>query len=284
MVDRSLNSIVATDGRNSHLLTHTAGLAYESYSPLHTRYRKFCNEPLGLATTVQVFGGAPLLYEPGTMWMYSPSVDWAGKLIERVSHQSLEEYMKKNIWAPLGVSDISFWPDAKPSMKSRKAEMSVRNASGALAHDVGSQLYTSAQDCFGGHGAWASMQAYFEILQSIMRDDEILLKRESTKVMFEPQLSKESRDSMKKLWSIPAATQAFVGEFPHGIATDWGIGGMLLREATEGWRRKDTLVWSGMPNLCWVRLTSMIGFVSVADVLCSSLTMKRAYVACMEAR
>ncbi|KAK4696536.1 hypothetical protein P7C71_g1395, partial [Lecanoromycetidae sp. Uapishka_2] len=133
----------------------------------------------------------------------------------------------------------------------RKADMATRDARGKLVHDDGPQLNDGAEDCFGGHGASASMPDYLEILKSILKDDERLLKKETTAIMFQPQLSDESREAMKKLWSIPAATKYFVGEFPQGVATDWGIGGLLIREAIEGWRRRNTLVWSGLPNLFW---------------------------------
>lgn len=59
--------------------------------------------------TVEEKATLPLLFEPGTGWMYGCGLEWVGKLIERVNNVSLEEYMKKNIWEPLGIKDISFW-------------------------------------------------------------------------------------------------------------------------------------------------------------------------------
>jgi CubicO group peptidase (beta-lactamase class C family) len=193
------------------------------------RYRKDRNEEIGAGSTVLSFAGAPLLYELGTKWLYSTSMDWAGKLVERITGVTLEEYMKKNIRAPLGITDITFWPDTNPTLKAGKADMTVRNTpEGEIVHDGGPQLYNGAEDCFGGHGPWASMPNYLKILQSTLQDDEKLLKKETSKIMFEPQLSVESREAMKQTWNIPAATKLFVGEFPQGIATDWGIEGLLL--------------------------------------------------------
>lgn len=264
-------------------MTHSAGLSYERLSPKLARYRKQRNEPLGTGPTVPILGSAPLLYEPGTKWMYSTSIDWAGKLIERITGETLEKYMNKNIWQPLGITEITFWPDKNPKLKSRKADMTIRDPHGKLVHDNGPQLTAGAKDCFGGHGASASMPDYLKILQSILKDDEKLLKKETTAIMFQPQLSTESREAMKKLWSVPAASSMFVGEFPHGIATDWGIGGLLIRDTTEGWRRKDTLVWSGLPNLFWVCLKFLRLWVILMDV--SSLLIGRlVFVACLGAR
>jgi len=91
------------------------------------RYRKDRNEEIGAGSTVLSFAGAPLLYEPGTKWLYSTSMDWAGKLVERITGVRLEEYMKKDIWAPLGTTDITFWPETNPTLKAGKADMTVRN-------------------------------------------------------------------------------------------------------------------------------------------------------------
>jgi len=84
------------DTSNSHLLTHSAGLAYDAFSPLLMRYRKDRNEEIGAGSTVPSFAGSSLLYEPGTKWLYSTSMDWAGKLVERTTGVTLEEYISKS--------------------------------------------------------------------------------------------------------------------------------------------------------------------------------------------
>jgi methyl acetate hydrolase len=48
---------------------------------------------------------APLLFDPGTRWEYGISFDWLGKLVERVSGQSLEVHFRDHISAPLGMSE-----------------------------------------------------------------------------------------------------------------------------------------------------------------------------------
>ena len=196
----------------------------------------------------------PLLYEPGTGWRYSTSMDWAGKLVERLTGKTLEEYMSTNIWGRLGITDITFWPKSKAGMAERMAGMSVRDRkTGALTHEMESIESTAgAKDCFGGHGAYASMPSFMKILQSLLRDDEVLLKWETARTMFEPQLTEESREAMRVLWEDQASARYFVGEFEPQVRKDWGLGGLLVRDGTEGWRRRNTLVWSGLPNLFWV--------------------------------
>lgn len=52
----------------------------------------------------------PLVYEPGTSYCYSISIDWAGFFVERITGQSLEEYFQENIFKPCGMSSTSFLP------------------------------------------------------------------------------------------------------------------------------------------------------------------------------
>lgn len=37
------------------------------------------------------FGDLPLMYEPGSSWAYSAGIDWAGRLVKRLSHMTLEQ-------------------------------------------------------------------------------------------------------------------------------------------------------------------------------------------------
>ena len=221
-------------------------------SPLLHRYQRSVSAPTEFRSVNDM--ATPLLYEPGTGWRYGTSMDWAGKLVERLTGKTLEEYMSTNIWGRLGITDITFWPKSKPGMAERTAGMSTRDRkTGALKHEMESIESTAgAKDCFGGHGAYASVPSFMKILQSLLRDDDVLLKRETTRIMFEPQLTDESREAMKVLWEDKANTGLFVGEFEPQIRKDWGLGGLLVMDGTEGWRRKNTLVWSGLPNLFWV--------------------------------
>ena len=240
--------------KGSHLLTHSAGLCYLMMSQRVQRYRKHTkNFKMATGATVEECCTQPLIYEPGTSWLYSTSIDWAGKLVERITAQTLEEYMKANIWHPLGIKDITFWPEQQ-HMKHRMASLTVRDEeTGKVIHDLDGAKMPGGKDCFGGHGAFASMPDYFKILRSLLLDDGIILERSTAAQMFQPQLTKESQEAQKQLMAKPENTALFVGEFPKRVPLDWGIGGILTREADEGWRGKNTLMWSGLPNLFWVR-------------------------------
>ena len=152
-------------------------------------------------------------------------------------------------------------------MKARMTDMSIRdpNGSGKVVHGGGSILSAGFEECMGGDAAYASMPDYFKILQSLLADDERLLKKETTKLMFSPQLSKESREAQAQLMANPQAVALFIGDFPMHVGLDWGLGGILTTDDDEGWRKKGTMLWSGLPNLFWVCRDCILGGNS-ADV------------------
>ncbi|MFI5186053.1 MAG: serine hydrolase domain-containing protein, partial [Chitinophagales bacterium] len=85
-----------------HLLTHTAGL-YEWY-PL---YYRASNKK----ETYQLIGELPLHFPIGEKRHYSDlGFIILGEIIETVSGQSLEKFMKQNIFLPLGMHHTSFNP------------------------------------------------------------------------------------------------------------------------------------------------------------------------------
>ena len=172
--------------------------------------------------------------------------------------------MQQHIWSPLGIDEITFWPEQRPQLMANAADMSTRarDGSGKCVHGGLLPSTEGVEDCFGGHGAYATPRAFFKVLQSLLRDDEKLLKRETTQMMFQPQLSPQSRDMQNHVFATPALSKLFIGSFPESVAggLDWGIGGALVRDTTRGWRRRGASCWSGMPNLFWVSLPP--GFTS----------------------
>lgn len=74
--------------------------------------------------------GQPLVNQPGQKWEYGISMDWVGRLIERVSGISLGEYCELNIFSPLGMDHTSFCPSEE--MKDNLAFMHQRDSNGNI--------------------------------------------------------------------------------------------------------------------------------------------------------
>ncbi|KAG4035560.1 hypothetical protein MFRU_001g03290 [Monilinia fructicola] len=248
-----------------HLLTHSSGLSYDVFDPLLSRYQEYIKKSpaksTGRQSLVKDLFKFPLLFAPGESWSYGVGIDWAGQMVERVNHNiSLEEYLRKNVWGPLGIENITFHPVQHPDILSKLIAMSTReggvNKYGTTDNPEGKAKYTSkvifdpgTQDCHGGAGTFGSPIEYFKCLQSICANDGKLLKSETIDEMFRPQLSEASRKGLMETLSTPEINDG-MGAFPMGLKADWGLGGIMNLEDIGG-RSKGSIAWGGYPNLHW---------------------------------
>ena len=101
-----------------HLLTHTSGLTYgwdeNSYVDSLYREREASAFDGVLADNMKMVAKLPLKYQPGTQWEYGISIDVAGYLVEVLSGQTLDVFMKERIFEPLQMDDTGFYvPEEK---------------------------------------------------------------------------------------------------------------------------------------------------------------------------
>src|SRR5258705_1571591 len=98
------------------LLTHTSGLDYTDIgsSKVAAIYTKN-HIPSGLGyfdanllDRMKALGKLPLSFQPGTKWQYGLNSDLLGCLIEVISGMNLEDFLRKNIFEPLGMKDTYF--------------------------------------------------------------------------------------------------------------------------------------------------------------------------------
>jgi CubicO group peptidase (beta-lactamase class C family) len=103
------------------LMTHTAGFGYGiGPGPHDATDQAYIDAGVwqadDLADMTRRIASTPLAYQPGTRWRYSLSMDLQGAVIERLSSQSLPDFMRSNIFQPLGMIDTDFFvPDEKLS-------------------------------------------------------------------------------------------------------------------------------------------------------------------------
>jgi CubicO group peptidase (beta-lactamase class C family) len=94
------------------LMTHTAGFTYGIFgsTPVDKMVRDaHLFESKDLHQFVTKLADIPLLYQPGTKWVYSVSMDIQGYIVEELSGKTLPEFMRENIYAPLGMKDAGFY-------------------------------------------------------------------------------------------------------------------------------------------------------------------------------
>ena len=119
------------------LLTHTAGLVYgtafsDPHDPVDACYRTagVWDAP-DLAGMMKRLGPLPLAYQPGSSWRYSVGMDVQGALIEKLSGQSLPEFMRTRLFEPLGMTDTAF--HTPPEKRDRLAQLYFKGGDAPLA-------------------------------------------------------------------------------------------------------------------------------------------------------
>lgn len=91
------------------ILTHTSGIGYgERNGDLVLGERSWLAGH-DLESMAKMFGQWPLRFQPGTHWLYSHGMDVAARLVEIMSGQPYDEYLRTTIFEPLGMTDTDFW-------------------------------------------------------------------------------------------------------------------------------------------------------------------------------
>ena len=109
------------------LMTHTSGMSDEMPESIKEHYQRM---QLTLAEAVGIYSQQPLEFEPGAKWQYSsPGIGVLGRIIEVVSGQSYEAFMKERLFSPLEMKDSFFFP---PVEKQSRIAMVYQTKDGKL--------------------------------------------------------------------------------------------------------------------------------------------------------
>ena len=91
-----------------HLFTMTSGFTYEKYSPSMEQAIIDTNGKMPTVQALRYLAKEPLAFEPGTHWKYSLSHDVLAAVVEIISGKRFQDYVKDEIFTPIGVTDIHF--------------------------------------------------------------------------------------------------------------------------------------------------------------------------------
>lgn len=160
------------------LMTHTAGLTYGVFgnSPVDQQYRQAgILRDKDLAEMVTKLGNIPLLYQPGTRWHYSVSVDVLGRLVEVVSGQPLDVFMKERIFDPLGMVDTFFEvPADKLHRFGTNHRYDPRTQQLVVSDDPANSPYAKNVTFFsGGGGLLSTAEDYMRFSQMMLNGGEL---------------------------------------------------------------------------------------------------------------
>lgn len=79
----------------------------------------------GIREWVRLASRIPLLYQPGEDWSYGPQLCILGALIEMITNKPVEQYMREELWDPLGMVDTGFFiHNEDPQYQDKKSRVS----------------------------------------------------------------------------------------------------------------------------------------------------------------
>jgi methyl acetate hydrolase len=242
-----------------HLLTHTAGFTYDIWNADMIRYQECASVP-GIVECRTLTLQTPLVFDPGDRWEYGINLDWVGKAVEHVSGQSLEEYFREHIFAPLQMRDSGFI--VGPDQRARLASVHIRGADGSL-QPIEFLLTQEPEFFMGGGGLYSTGPDYLRFLRMLLGGGELdgqrVLESRTVAEMGKNHIGELSVGPLKT--AIPGSSND--ADFFPGISKKWGLGYMITEaEATTG-RSAGALTWGGLANTYyWIdparKLTGLI--------------------------
>jgi CubicO group peptidase (beta-lactamase class C family) len=226
-----------------HLLTHTSGFAYPQWSDVLTQYTNVSGKSFRPSA---VAPKAPLIFEPGTRWHYGFSADWTGKLVEKISGLTLEQYFQGNILQPLGMDDTSFL--LASSKFDRLVSKYDRQADGSLKEEPRTPP-AAPTDFNGGGGLYSTAGDYVKFMQMILRrgrsaTGKQILQPKTVDMMATNQIGNLGAGRLKT--QVPELSSDV--DVHPGAIDKWGLGFLINTVPYAGGRSAGSLAWAGIWN------------------------------------
>jgi CubicO group peptidase (beta-lactamase class C family) len=178
------------------LLTHTSGLTYGLYGTdwVDEQYKKVlwpaveANQNLPIAEFVDIALTLPLVFQPGTDFRYSISLDVLGLIIQIISGMPFGEFLQQRIFKPLGMKDTAFYvPQEKAGRFASTYSPDINGGLRCSDPATGSKFLNPNRYQAGGGGLVSTMGDYLQFARMLLGEGEVdgnrLLGRKTIEMM-----------------------------------------------------------------------------------------------------
>jgi methyl acetate hydrolase len=247
-----------------HLLTHTAGFAYNMWNGDMVQYLEKTGTP-GITTCKNDALKTPLMSDPGTRWEYGTNIDFVGKAIEAVSGLRLDAYLRDHLFKPLGMNDTGF--KIGEQQRARLVAVHGRGEDGSLA-PIPFELEQDPEFHMGGGGLYGTAGDYIRFTQMILNqgrgNGNQVLKPETVAMMGQNHIGELN---MTKMTSAVAFATNDVDLYPD-MDKKWGLSFLINTARTPEGRSPGSLAWAGLANTYyWIDSSRDISGVILMQVL-----------------
>jgi CubicO group peptidase (beta-lactamase class C family) len=233
------------------ILRHTAGLGYGMRpGPADDAFR--AARPLALendlAAASRKIAALPLLFDPGEQWSYSSAVDVQARLVEVLSGQPFETYVRTHVLEPLRMTDTG-WTQP-PERLSRFAATYEAAPGGGVRRepDAGTRAlnFGPRRLTMGGAGLAATIDDYMRFARMLLNEGTLdgvrILKTSTVRLMATDQLD-------------PRMTERFFlpGKGSVGFGLDFAVRIAQPKDEKENRGAVGEFFWDGKQStLFWV--------------------------------
>jgi CubicO group peptidase (beta-lactamase class C family) len=233
-----------------HLLTHTAGFAYDwnalpALRPVYARADLFKHATLH--EFAQALAAIPLNHQPGDAFLYGASFDVLGYLIEVLTKKPLESAMAERVFNPLGMRDTFFLVPREK--RDRLAIVHHRDAHGALVPDQPDPVVARAlgADVFpnGSGGLVSTADDYARFAQMLLNRGEL----DGVRILAPKTVAFMTSDHLRQI-KTPTDFMGAAGSYGLGVGV-WAAGSGADSPGSAGrfgWTGAATTYWNIDPR------------------------------------
>ena len=216
-----------------HLLTHTSGFGYSATDEALSKFDR----------SQWKYKDLPRRFESGTAFLYGSSTDWAGRLVEKISTMTLEEYFRKNITGPLGMSRT--WFNVPDSLKRWIVSRGSRGEDGKqpLTEDPNRVPVGPTAEYSGGGGLFSTPDDFARLLECLLNygshHGTRILQRETVVEMIKNQIGDISMKDAGAYFN-PRSCCNFNGITSQN--TKWGLAWLIDNDGKPYGRQAGTVL------------------------------------------
>lgn len=254
------------------LMTHTAGFAYGiALGPPSDRVEALYREAgvLDAGDLTEMVGrlaALPLAYQPGSRWRYSLSMDVQGAIIERLSGQTLPDFLRARIFEPLGMVDTAF--HVPREKRDRLAKLYFKSGDApltAIANPIRPEPESVPTMALGGGGLFSTIVDYARYAQMLLNRGALDGRRIVSAAGVAEQMTNRLPEAMLETRFV-AGHQRFRPGFGYGyngvVVTDPVLAGLPVGTGTYHWDgAAGTWFWVDPANdLVFVGMIQLLSF------------------------
>ncbi|GAA5894688.1 serine hydrolase domain-containing protein [Sporobolomyces salmoneus] len=249
------------------LMLHTAGFSF-SYNPLVSKMEKMSGLPWLYADNGvrESLTSTSYVFQPGTAFAYGSSTDWLALVVAEASGIPFDEYLQKNLFDPLDITDMTF--QNCPSRVDMATIPPPPSDDSPLPPYSFSDMKFPTSIAWGGAGLSGSPKSYLKVLRSLLLggtcasalnttdSQRRILRPETVDLLFRPRFDSSNKDDPIMKSYLPFVEERSdpwshrTGKQFEGV--NFAYGGLTSGEGFPSGRSRGALAWSGAASTFWV--------------------------------